>query len=84
MTQQEIDREVRLRDLGSPGHPAWERRLRRLADQQGYRISKLRNGDGYWLIDVDTGGLVIGEEVTRGVRIGYDLDVIEDWLCDRK
>jgi hypothetical protein len=57
-----------------------ERRLRRLADKQRYRLTKLRGQDGYWLSDIDTGGLVIGEMVTRGVFIGGNLDEIEDWL----
>jgi hypothetical protein len=43
-----------------------ERRLRRLADQQGYRLKRLRGQDGYWLIDIDTGGLVIGDQVAKG------------------
>jgi hypothetical protein len=60
-----------------------ERRLRRLADKQGYRLQKLYGDDGYWLSDISTRGLVIGEQTAAGVRIGYDLDVIEDWLCDR-
>ena len=58
-----------------------EKRLRRLAACQGTRLRKLRNADdGYWLIDNSTNCLVIGEEIARGVRIGYTLDVIEDWL----
>jgi hypothetical protein len=55
-------------------------RLRRLADKQGYQLQKLRGDDGYWLSDATTGGLVIGEGITRGVRVGYDLDAIEEWL----
>jgi hypothetical protein len=46
----------------------------------GYRLQKLRGDDGYWLSDADGGWLVVGEEVIAGVRIGYDLDVIEEWL----
>ncbi len=57
-----------------------ERRVRREAERQGLRLKKLRNDDGYWLIDISTGGLVLGEEITRGVRIGYDLDAVEEWL----
>jgi hypothetical protein len=59
---------------------ASEKRVRRLAARQGYVLRKLRDDDGYWLIDADTGGLVIGEQIAPGVRIGYDLDAIEDWL----
>ena len=45
------------------------------------RLRKLRNADdSYWLIDNSTNCLVIGEEIARGVRIGYTLDVIDDWL----
>jgi hypothetical protein len=57
-----------------------ERRVRREADRQGLRLMKLRTGEGYWLIDISTGGLVLGEEITRGVRIGYDLGAVEEWL----
>lgn len=57
-----------------------EKRLRRLADKQGYRLHKLRSGNGYWLLDLDTNGLIIGEQVTAGVCIGYDLAVIQNWL----
>jgi hypothetical protein len=57
-----------------------ERRLRRLADKQGYRLHKLRGDHGYWLSDVSTRGVLIGEQIAAGVRIGYDLGVIEDWL----
>lgn len=38
-------------------------RLRRTND--GYY------GDGYWLIDNRTNGLVLGEQIARGVNIGY-------------
>ena len=57
-----------------------ERSIRRLADREGYRLRKLRGDRGYWLSDLSTGGLVIGECITRGVEIGYELDVIEEWL----
>jgi hypothetical protein len=57
-----------------------ENHLRRLAARHGCRLRKLRGDDGYWLIDNSTGGLLVGEEVTRGVRIGYDLGVVEEWL----
>jgi hypothetical protein len=57
-----------------------ERRARREAARCGLRLKKLRDGDGYWLIDNDTNCLVMGHEITRGVRIGYGLDVIEEYL----
>ena len=57
-----------------------ESRLRRQAAREGYRLRKLRDDRGYWLIDPSTGGLIIGDQITRGVDIGYDLDVIDDWL----
>jgi hypothetical protein len=59
-----------------------ERRLRRQADKQGYRLTKLRgkDQDGYWLTDMDTGALVVGSSPARGVFIGHDLDVIENYL----
>ena len=49
-------------------------RLRRTND--GYY------GDGYWLIDNRTNGLVLGEQIARGVNIGYHLDAVEEWLRD--
>ena len=57
-----------------------ESRLRRQAAREGYRLRKLRDDRGYWLIDLSTGGLVIGDQITRGVDVGSDLDVIDDWL----
>ena len=60
-----------------------EWRLRQLADRQGYRLQKLRGDGGYWLLDVGTAWLIMGEQTTHGVCVGYDLDAIEDWLCDR-
>jgi hypothetical protein len=36
---------------------AHERRVRRQAHAQGFRLRKLRNDDGYWLIDIATCGL---------------------------
>jgi hypothetical protein len=59
---------------------AQERRVRRVADKLGYRLHKLRDGGGYWLLTVNTGGLVIGQQIARGVNIGYDIGAIEDWL----
>ena len=59
---------------------ARERRVRREAERQGRRLKKLRNADGYWLIDRETGGVVGGEEVCRGVRVGYTLDAVEQFL----
>ena len=56
-----------------------ESRLRRQAAREGYRLRKLRDDRGYWLIDLST-GLIIGDQIARGVDIGYDLDVIDDWL----
>jgi hypothetical protein len=63
-----------------PTAQAHERRVRREAHRQGLRLKKLRTGEGYWLIDISTGGLVLGEEITRGVRIGYELGAVEEWL----
>ena len=57
-----------------------ERRVRRQADRQGCRLTKMRGQDGYWLSDYTTGGLIFGHSPARGVYIGYDLDVIEEWL----
>ena len=39
-------------------------------------------GDGYWLIDNRTNGLVLGEQIARGVNIGYHLDAVEEWQRD--
>jgi hypothetical protein len=60
-----------------------ERKLRGIADRQGYRLKKLRGQEAYWLIDVATGGLVIGEQIAPGVNVGCDLDTVNDWLFDR-
>ena len=59
-----------------------ENRARRLAADQDWRVRKLRNGLGYWLIDNSTGGLILGEQIAAGVDIGYDLDAVEQYLSD--
>jgi hypothetical protein len=59
-----------------------ENRARRLAAEQGWRIRKLRDDAGYWLIDNSTGGLILGEQIAAGVDIGYDLDAVEGYLRD--
>jgi hypothetical protein len=61
-------------------HTANEKRVRRLADREGYRLQKLRGEDAYLLFSIDPGGLVVGEAITSGVYVGYGLDAIEDWL----
>ena len=59
---------------------AREKRGRRAADREGYRLHKLRGDDGYWLIDIGTGALWISQQIAAGVNIGEDLDVIENSL----
>lgn len=59
-----------------------ENRLRRLARRRGLSLIKYRNGAGFGLIDVDTNGLVLGDRDNVGV--GYDLDVIEGELSQRR
>jgi hypothetical protein len=59
-----------------------ERRMRKVADREGYRLRKLRGQDAYWLIDVASNGLALGREDTPGKRIGYDLDAIAEYLGD--
>ena len=55
-----------------------ENRLRR----RGLSLIKYRNGAGFGHIDVDTNGLVLGDRDNVGV--GYDLDVIEGELSQRR
>ena len=57
-----------------------ENRIRRLAHREGMRLHKLRDDGGFWLFDNAINCLVIGQEITRGVRIGYDLDVFGEYL----
>jgi len=59
-----------------------ENRARRLASDHGMRIRKLSDDAGYWLIDTATNSLVIGDQITHGVDIGFDLDTIEQYLSD--
>ncbi|MGD9621985.1 MAG: hypothetical protein AB7G47_13195 [Mycolicibacterium sp.] len=59
---------------------AHEKRVRRLAAREGYRLRKLRDDDGYFLLDTDNCGLVLGEQITAGVNIGCSLDYVQDWL----
>ncbi|SCX27225.1 hypothetical protein [Mycolicibacterium fluoranthenivorans] len=59
---------------------AHEARVRRRARRGGYKLRKLRDGDGYWLIDNDTNVVVVGHAVARGCLIGYELDMIEEHL----
>ena len=58
----------------------YEKRVRRLAARQGYRLSKLPDDGGYFLFDTDHSGLVLGEQITAGVNIGCTLDDVQDWL----
>lgn len=59
-----------------------ENRLRRLARRRGLSLIKYRNGAGFGHIDVDTNVLVLGDRDNVGV--GYDLDVIEGELSQRR
>ncbi len=57
-----------------------ERRLRKLAQKQGFVLRKSRvqlSGDnlgGYMIVDPDTNAVVAGE------RFDLDLDTVEAWL----
>lgn len=53
-----------------------------LARRRGLSLIKYRNGAGFGHIDVDTNGLVLGDRDNVGV--GYDLDVIEGELSQRR
>jgi hypothetical protein len=61
-------------------HTAHEKRVRRLADREGYRLKKLRNGCGYWLIDNSMNIPMLGEVDVHNDQVGYVLEVVEDWL----
>ena len=63
-----------------------ENRLRRMADRQGYRLSKSRRRDGdaidfglYALLDYETGGAVNPALAQRYVH-SWTLDDVEEWL----
>jgi hypothetical protein len=77
----EAEQQVMNEDMTGLAEKVRENRLRRMADRQGYRLTKSRRRDpraidygSYWLADASTNGHVLGEQW------GTDLDEIEEFL----
>ena len=77
----EAEQQVMNEDMTGLAEKVRENRLRRMADRQGYRLTKSRRRDpraidygSYWLADASTNGPVLGEQW------GTDLDEIEELL----
>jgi hypothetical protein len=80
-TSTSIPSEDELTNMTDGEFKIFENKLRRAADRQGYRLVKSRRRDpraadfgGYWLIDHDNGGAVVGDQW------GTDLGTIAEWL----
>lgn len=63
-----------------------ENRLRRMAQRQGYTLSKSKRRDPraydygvYWIVDESSGGVVAGDST-----VGMTLDDVEAWLTGER